>query len=483
MSTVHPDHKRQIHIFLDLEKAYDRVPIPLLLDKLLLRQTPMPLIQLIDSLFSRCSSQLIVNQQVGPLFPRSRGLFQGSILSPWLFNVFIDDLAHSLVRIDPHPLIPPCLFFADDIKLQPSSATIAKRTLAITSTWSVRNGININIAKSGVLKNRTTNSLLLSVSSQPLPLVPSYTYLGLPFTPSGIDFTSHLAQVQRQSQILFFASSKQSRAWPPMLRLYMLKIFYRSKYEYALPLIAASGTALTKLQKFQNSLIQWVINGHAGSDIGHSLTGIPPLSQCVQELTMRFQFFLYKLHSDNPVRVLLSHLRSASFYPKIDRTLLAPLSRNNSIYTQFQSFSNTLPPWVPYTLSDHILVSRLDLFNSSPLIMPHTILASARDHNLIDISIRIRSPILRSFVLRWRLNRLASNYHCDCGIRLNRGHLESCYLLHEHPLFQQYAHSFPSPPPTPTYNLLDHAINMQQLRHFRKLMFDITHHHHFDSVT
>jgi hypothetical protein len=38
MSTVHPDHKRQIHIFLDLEKAYDRVPIPLLLDKLLLRQ-------------------------------------------------------------------------------------------------------------------------------------------------------------------------------------------------------------------------------------------------------------------------------------------------------------------------------------------------------------------------------------------------------------------------------------------------------------
>src|SRR6202040_1823157 len=92
-SVYHPTDPRSIHIFLDLEKAYDRVPIPRLLDKLKLRNTPTPLIQIVDSLFSQCYSQLIVNAAIGPTFRRSVGLFQGSILSPWLFNVYIDDLA------------------------------------------------------------------------------------------------------------------------------------------------------------------------------------------------------------------------------------------------------------------------------------------------------------------------------------------------------------------------------------------------------
>ncbi|CAO3688215.1 unnamed protein product [Umbelopsis vinacea] len=39
-------------------------------------------------------AMLIVNKQVGPTFLRARGFFQRSILSPWLFNVYIDDLAH-----------------------------------------------------------------------------------------------------------------------------------------------------------------------------------------------------------------------------------------------------------------------------------------------------------------------------------------------------------------------------------------------------
>ncbi|KAI8575486.1 hypothetical protein K450DRAFT_275567 [Umbelopsis ramanniana AG] len=92
-------------------------------------ESQMALLQLIDSLSSSCSSQMIVNQSVGPLFSRSVGLFQGSILSPWLFNVYINDLAEKIAHIDPHPFIPPLLLFADDILLQPSTPSIAKRLI------------------------------------------------------------------------------------------------------------------------------------------------------------------------------------------------------------------------------------------------------------------------------------------------------------------------------------------------------------------
>ncbi|KAI8575284.1 hypothetical protein K450DRAFT_262412 [Umbelopsis ramanniana AG] len=61
---------------------------------------------------------MIVNQSVGPLLSRSVGLFQGSLLSPWLFNVYINDLAEKIARIDFHPFIPPLLLFSDDILLR-----------------------------------------------------------------------------------------------------------------------------------------------------------------------------------------------------------------------------------------------------------------------------------------------------------------------------------------------------------------------------
>ena len=62
----------------------------------------------------------------------------------------------------PTPFLPPCLLFADDILLLPSSHVIAKRMLSVVATWSVRNGISVNLPKCGVILP-TTSSLTLSL--------------------------------------------------------------------------------------------------------------------------------------------------------------------------------------------------------------------------------------------------------------------------------------------------------------------------------
>lgn len=475
-----PSSPKNLSIFLDLEKAYDRVPIPRLLDKLLRKDTPPSIIQLIDSLFSKCHSQLIVNKQVGPTFFRSRGLFQGSILSPWLFNVYIDDLAHSIARLDPHPFLPPCLLFADDIMLLPSSPVIARRMLAVVATWSVRNGISINLPKCGVILPPTSSPLTLSLWDKPLPVVQEYTYLGMPFTASGIDFKAHLSSLYSSTLKLFFASSKNSRSWTPLLRLAMFKIFYRSKYEYASPLLLAHNIPLARLQKLQDMLLKWINYGHAGSSINHAMTGIPPVAQRLQELEMRFQSSLRYLHKDNPLRPLMEQLRSIP-NPSItiQKQLLYTLLHRPPMLQKYDQEIARIPPWIPYSFSEFILKERITFFGNDPLILPRLILPYARNSSLVDISLRLRSAQLRSYALRWRKNRLAANYKCICGDKLTRGHISSCYDLTNNPIVRSMEPPFPTSPPVASYNPIDHALNVGDINAFRELLLFVTHHDDF----
>jgi Reverse transcriptase (RNA-dependent DNA polymerase) len=479
-STHFPTDPRLIHIFLDLEKAYDRVPIPRLLDKLMLRKTPSPLIQLVDSLFSHCHSQLIVNKAVGPIFRRSVGLFQGSILSPWLFNVYIDDLALKIARIDPHPIIPPCLLFADDIKLQPSSVSVAKRMLAIVTTWSVHNGIKINAAKSGVISNTTTASLHLSINNQPLPLVQQYEYLGLPFHAKGIDFPLYVHNLARRTEILFFASTRNSRGWSPFIRLILFKTFLRPTYEYAFPLLFGSQVSLTPLIKLQDMICNWLVNGHRSPVIAHVLTGLSPIPLRIHELTMRFQFKLRTTHPQNPIRSLVTSLRSlptsSTPTPSSRKRLLLPLITPIPMYNTYLAKSNASPPWLPLTITEFIQSHKLEHFLSLSHTLPKNVLPMARDSSLVDISIRVRTPPIRSYALRWRMNRLLANYRCLCGAWLNRGHLDTCFQLNEHPLYTELCSkaSFPQPKPTNHYNLIDHALNTGSLSSFLQLLHFVT---------
>ena len=88
--------KMKYRVFLDLRNAYDSVPISKVITKLLIKGVPKGLCKLIQSLDTNCTTQVAVNGKLTSPIPLHRGLFQGSILSPLLFDVFIDDLAEQL---------------------------------------------------------------------------------------------------------------------------------------------------------------------------------------------------------------------------------------------------------------------------------------------------------------------------------------------------------------------------------------------------
>jgi hypothetical protein len=80
--TAQSYNPKQHHVFLDLKKAYDTVPIKMLMKKLEKRNLPKGILSLIASLFSGCTTRIIVNQEITNEIEIQRGLLQGAILSP-----------------------------------------------------------------------------------------------------------------------------------------------------------------------------------------------------------------------------------------------------------------------------------------------------------------------------------------------------------------------------------------------------------------
>ena len=162
-------------LFLDFKSAYNSV-LHSKLFKRLRKVLDDQEIQLIQAIYSR---QSIANQ--GYRFTPNCGVAQGSLISPGLFNIYVEPLYK---KIEKQGVSEECIMaYADDLLVVCSSINQLRRVIHTVQNWCEKNNFKLNESKSGVVEllpriGPFRPSFKENDKIEGIPVVKKYKYLG-----------------------------------------------------------------------------------------------------------------------------------------------------------------------------------------------------------------------------------------------------------------------------------------------------------------
>ena len=184
--------KKLYTCFIDFQKAFDSVWRTGLLYKLLKYGLGVGLVKLIRNMYSKTTQSLKINGGLSRVFGTYRGVRQGCILSPKLFNLFINDLPDIFdggcgpVHLGDIKL--NCLLYADDLILFSDSSGGLQSCLDRLTEYTRKWNLKINIKKTKIMVfqgggRRVESSFVLG--DQIVEHAKSYKYLGTIISDTG----------------------------------------------------------------------------------------------------------------------------------------------------------------------------------------------------------------------------------------------------------------------------------------------------------
>lgn len=251
-------------LFIDFSKAFDSLSHEILGDKLYACGVRGKPLELLKSYLNNRQQYVCLQGSQSSFLPISRGVPQGSILGPLLFNLYINDL----VNIDKSAKF---IIYADDSTILFSGLNVnelvlkCNNTLLKLSSWSSLNEIKINPLKTKVIifhargKSVELSSPIL-YEGQNIPLVNEHKILGVTFS-AHLSWNSHIEELCKKLSSTTGALSRCQRLLPSKVKLQVYYALFASHLNYcSLVWTTTTKNNLNKIFLLQKKILRHIAN-------------------------------------------------------------------------------------------------------------------------------------------------------------------------------------------------------------------------------
>ena len=271
--------------FLDVEKAFDNVWHNGLRYKIFQLDLPTKMTRWLSDFLVGRLIQVNVNNFFSNQINPKAGVLQGSVLSPLLFLIYVNDLPA------PHHNQNSLSQFADDTAQWAFSlsvriaAKLLQQDLLNLAMWCAKWRIKLNPEKTkviifsrSILARKT--ELNLKLYGETLKIYPQVKFLGITFD-SQLNFKKHFEDIldrcnTRYYRLRLLANKKWGPSPSSLIQIY--KQCVRPIFEYgALSTITTSDNIISKIQRLQNKFIRLALRlpKYICSKLLHDSTGLP----------------------------------------------------------------------------------------------------------------------------------------------------------------------------------------------------------------
>lgn len=293
---------------LDLEKAFDTVWHHGLLHKLIVNEVPLQLVKMIGSYLSNRSFKVTIGSDSSSPRPIPAGVPQGSILGPYLFLIFLNDI--------PKQTRTSLACFADDTACFTSSNDVdliidrLQLSLDKLSEFFAKWKLKLNSTKTEAIlftRSRFSPTRNLLIDGYPIPWSNTVKYLGLVLDQK-LNWNAQVANLRLKG------TKAYSALYPLMNRNSLLSshtkmaiysTLIRPCITYGCPVWGnTSKTNHDKLQVLQNKALKLSYNTPFQTNLFklHKIINLPTLLEYIIKLTKKF----YCLTNPNHTNKLIS---------------------------------------------------------------------------------------------------------------------------------------------------------------------------------
>ena len=314
-------------VSLDAEKAFDRLWRDGLFHKLQNKIDLNEWLTIVE--YYKTSTSIIENNnEKSETIKINCGVKQGGILSPFLFNFFINDLIedciHNEIGARVNNFNTSVIGYCDDLNILSSNEKQLQVLIDKCAMFGMDWMIKFNPLKSNIIKfgRTTTSDFKFSMNGTNLIFKDEIKVLGYYLNSRSIAYDNKLIKASeikvKNAFFSLFNFGMQRNGLQPKSQAFILKTFCLSKANYAIEIASINKSTIKKINTIHNNLLRYLLGLNRYSRVSDIKQILKINDYAAQVLSLKTNF----------IKQLKSNELTSAIYDYLEKTLLK--TKNNS---------------------------------------------------------------------------------------------------------------------------------------------------------